>query len=235
MKEEIQVMKDRKVWDLVVKPQNAKVIGNRWVFSVKKNSDGQVIRYKSRLVAQGFLQCKGQSYDETFSPVVNFSLVRLFFSVLVAYMKWSHRQLDIKCAYLYAPLSDTVYMRQPQGFIDPKKPHYVCRLKKAIYGLHQSGREWFYEISSKLLNVGFEEISWANCVFTYRKHVMLLLYVDDIVIFGKTEGHINHVIQILNSYFDLKDLGKTRKLLGVEIEESDDRIFIHQKEYINSV
>ncbi|KAF8796357.1 Retrovirus-related Pol polyprotein like [Argiope bruennichi] len=226
MEEEIRVLKERKVWDLVPKPANGKVIGCRWVYTIKFNEKGVIVRYKARLVAQGFRQVQGIHYDEVFSPVVHFSIIRMCFSVLVCKQKWRHCQLDIKCAYLYATIQEGIFMTQPQGFVDPNKPDHVCHLNKALYGLHQSGREWFLEIHSVLENLNFKKLDWTNCVYAYQDNVVLLLYVDDIVIFAKTDILIEEVINRLSTHFDLKILGKTRTLLRVQLKKGDE-FFIH--------
>lgn len=145
MDDEIKIIKDREVWTLIEKPPNVKILGSRWVYTLKRNNEGEIIRFKARLVAQGFRQEKGIEYDQVFSPVVNFTIIRLFFSILVCGLKWHHIQMDIRCAYLYAPLTEVIYMKQPVGFINREKPSYVCLLNRALYGLHQSGREWFLE------------------------------------------------------------------------------------------
>ena len=95
---EMKNLENRKVWYLTPLPQNKQVLGCRWVYTLKRDEKGNVIRYKSRLVAQGYNQIKGESYDETFSPVVNFSIIRLFFSVLIVYLSWKHTQCDVTCA-----------------------------------------------------------------------------------------------------------------------------------------
>lgn len=235
MSEEINVIQKREVWDLVPAPQNAKIIGSRWVYNVKKNENGEVSRYKARLVAQGNSQVKGESYDEVFSPVVNFSLIRMFFSIFVCMLKWSHCQLDIKCAYLYAKLNETVFMRQPPGFVDSDKPNYVCKLKRALYGLHQSGREWFNEIDHVLSELGFVKFNWCNCAYIFQTNVLLLLYVDDIVIFGKTQPDVDLIISMIESRFDIKVLGKIKKLLGIEFCEVNGKYFLHQRQYITKI
>lgn len=235
MEEEIAVMHERKVWYLTEPPKGIEPLGCRWVYTIKRNESGDIVRYKARLVAQGYRQIKGESYDETFSPVVNFSLVRLFFSILVSYQRWTHLQCDIKGAYLYAPLSENVYMTQPPGFVVKGKENLVCKLLRAIYGLHQSGRAWFGELHKTLVKLGFKKLDWANCVYTFNNHIVLLLYVDDFVLFGKSKRHIDNVVNLLSKHFDLKILGRTKKLLGVEFEEEGNSVLIHQSLYIEDI
>ncbi|GBM45482.1 Retrovirus-related Pol polyprotein from transposon TNT 1-94 [Araneus ventricosus] len=158
MQEELNVMQERKAWHLVDLPPNIDPIGCRWVFALKKNETGEVVRCKARLVGQGFKQIKGISYDDNFSPVVNFSLIGFFFAVLVVGQNWVHIQCDIKCVYLCAPLKEDVFMKQPPGFEVKGKEGMVCKLDKALYGLHQSGREWFFEIHNTFKNLGFNTL-----------------------------------------------------------------------------
>ncbi len=232
MNKEMQVINDRGVWDLVEPPENTRILGSRWVYTVKTNEKNEIVRYKARLVAQGFNQTKGVNYDEVFSPVVNFSIIRLFFSVFVCFLKWSHIQIDINNAYLYAKLDETVYMYQPEGYV--KESSKVCKLRKALYGLHQSSRQWFFEIDD-ILKINFEKLSWCNCVYVLQSRLILLLYVDDIVMFGKTSDDLEFGKSLLQKHFDLKILGKTKKLLGIEFEEIGEKLFIHQNTYIQSV
>ncbi|GBM08412.1 Retrovirus-related Pol polyprotein from transposon RE1 [Araneus ventricosus] len=79
METEIAILKDREIWEIVPHPQNKTVIGCRWIYSIKENAEGQILKYKACLVAQGFNHVEGLDYNETFSPVVNFTLVRRFF------------------------------------------------------------------------------------------------------------------------------------------------------------
>ncbi|GBN23397.1 Retrovirus-related Pol polyprotein from transposon TNT 1-94 [Araneus ventricosus] len=235
MQEEINMMSNRKVWELVPKPENIKILGNKWVFTIKRDENGKIVRHKARLVAQGFSQQKGEHCDDVFNPVVNFSIIRMFFSVLVCLHEWKHCQIDIKCAYLYAPIKETILLKQPQGFINLDKPNHVCLLKCALYGLHQCGREWFYKIHSVLESLNFQTLDWVNCVYVHKNNIVLLLYVDDIVIFGRTEQHITDIVKLLSDKLDLKVLGKIRKLLGVEFEEMDNKLYIHQCDYISRI
>lgn len=233
MREELKTMEERKVWKLIEKPRNAKVLGCRWIYNIKRNENGEIKRFKARLVAQGFRQIKGETYDDVYSPVVNFSIIRFFFALLVCFNKWLHIQCDIKCAYLYAPLKQTIFMKQPPGF--EQNANFICHLQKAIYGLHQSGREWFFEIHRTLGELGFQKFNWCNCSYIYKKSVVILVYVDDIIIFGRNQNWINNTIKLLKGKFDLKILGKTKLLLGVQFLEEKDNLYIHQSDYINKL
>lgn len=235
MEEELKTIYNRKVWQLESLPANTTPIGCRWVYTVKRDELGKIAKFKARLVAQGFKQVKGESYEETFSPVVNFSVVRFFFALLVSFNRWFHIQCDVTGAYLYAPLTENIYMSQPPGFEKQGQETKFCKLNKALYGLHQSGRQWFYEIHGVLLQIGFNKFEWCNCAYTFGSNIVLILYVDDFVIFGKYKKEIDNIIEILKTHFDLKILGRTRKLLGVEFVEERNNLLIHQETYIDEV
>lgn len=124
-------------WDLVPPPSGVNIIGSRWVFHTKYKVDGSIDQYKARLVVQGFTEVPGAGFHHTFSPVVKASTVRVILALSVHFC-WSLHQLDIKNAFLNGVLSKPVYTAQPPGFVDPKHPNHVCRLKKALYSLRQA-------------------------------------------------------------------------------------------------
>ncbi|GBM93105.1 Retrovirus-related Pol polyprotein from transposon TNT 1-94 [Araneus ventricosus] len=145
MSEEIKLMQNRKVWDLVEPKSNMKVLGCRWVYNIKHDEKNNVKKYKSRLVAQGFEQRPGVDFTDVFAPLVNFHIIKFLFVLLVCILGWNHAEIDVKGAYLYGNLDFPIYMQQPEGFAVKGCKHYVCRLHKSIYGLHQSGRQWNIE------------------------------------------------------------------------------------------
>jgi hypothetical protein len=119
MTEEFQALQKQGTWTLVPPPPSKNIVGCKWVYKLKYNSDGTLARHKARLVAKGFHQQHGVDFDETFSPVVKALTVRLILSLAVS-LNWSLRQLDVKNAFLHGTLKEEVYMTQPQGYIDPQ-------------------------------------------------------------------------------------------------------------------
>ena len=108
----------------------------------KQDEHGQVVRNKARLVAQGYNQVEGINFDETFAPVARLEAIR----ILLAYANHhdiTSYQMDIKSAFLNGGIVKEVYVKQPLGFVNPKKPNHVYKLHKALYGLKQAPRAWY--------------------------------------------------------------------------------------------
>jgi len=139
MRDELDSMAKNDVWELVDLPHGRKAIGNKWFFKVKRRADGSLDKLKARLVMKGYTQVEGVDHEETFSPVVRLSSVRLLL-VLVAYLDLELFQMDVKTAFLNGNLEEETYMDQPLGFVSIGQEDKVCRLKKSIYGLKQSSR-----------------------------------------------------------------------------------------------
>ncbi|GKU94201.1 hypothetical protein SLEP1_g7727 [Rubroshorea leprosula] len=121
MQEELDALKKNNTWELVPCPPGANIVGSKWVFKTKLNQDGSIERFKARLVAKGFLQVPGLDFDETFSPVLKPTTLRLVIA-LATTQSWHLRQLDVKNAFLHGMLKETVYMMQPPSFVDPQYP-----------------------------------------------------------------------------------------------------------------
>jgi len=117
MREEIQALSANRTWTLVSFHSSMNVIGSRWVYKIKRISDGSIERYKACLVARGFTHQEGIDYYETFSPVIKQAIVRLVVSIAIS-CGWKIHQLDIHNAFLNGVLDEEVYMKQPLGFLD---------------------------------------------------------------------------------------------------------------------
>lgn len=110
-------------------------------------------------------------------------------------------------------------MSQPQGFVDPARPHFVCKLRRSRYGLKQGPRAWFTRLSTYLISHGFHAAKSDASLFVYRHstaRIYVLVYVDDILVTSNHPPSISHLISTLKSKFALKDLGPLHYFLGVE-------------------
>lgn len=204
----------------------------KWVFRIKYTQNGEIDRYKERLVAKGFHQRLGIDYTETFSPVVKPATIRTLLGLEVS-QNWSLRQLDINNAFLQGTLQEQVYMCQPPGFKNLNFPIHVCRLKKAIYGLRQAPRVWYIELSNYLLGLGFKCcISDASLFILHHSvnPIYLIIYVDDIIIIGPNATNLDIFIKNLASRFSLKDMGQLSYFLGAEVIPTKNGLFLNQRQ-----
>ncbi|GKV22140.1 hypothetical protein SLEP1_g32031 [Rubroshorea leprosula] len=158
MREELDAFHKNNTWTLVPLPSSpTNIVGSKWVLKTKLNPDGTIERFKARLIARGFTQVPGVDFDETFSPVLKPTTLRLVIALATTF-GWPLRQLDVKNAFLHGKLKETIYMSQPPGFEHPehpKHPTYVYQLHKSIYGLKQASRAWFDTFTLHLLQMGF--------------------------------------------------------------------------------
>ncbi|GAA0170722.1 transmembrane signal receptor [Lithospermum erythrorhizon] len=139
MQEELQALKINQTWTLVQLPRGKKPISSRWVFKLKRKSDGSVERYKARLVAKGYNQVKGEDYVDSFSSVAKLVTVRLMLAIIAA-KGWLIHQLDVNNICLHGTLNEVVYMRPPPG-LPTHGDHRLCKLRKSLYGLKQVSRQ----------------------------------------------------------------------------------------------
>ncbi|CAN1749024.1 Retrovirus-related Pol polyprotein from transposon TNT 1-94 [Linum perenne] len=237
MKSEYDALMRNGTWLLVPCPTNANIVGCKWIYRIKRHSNGTFQRYKARLVAQGYSQEAGVDYTDTFSPVVKPTTIRLVLSIALS-KGWSLRQLDINNAFLNGDLTEEVYMRQPKGFEHPHKPDHVCRLRKAIYGLKQAPRAWFTKLKTFLLTQGFRGCRSDTSLFVQilPTHITyILVYVDDLIITGSNDSYLQTFINRLDQAFALKDLGKLHHFLGLEIVHEGKAMHLSQSHYISEI
>ncbi|KAK0576029.1 hypothetical protein LWI29_010847 [Acer saccharum] len=234
MAEECNALINNGTWELVQPNPSTNVIGCKWIFRIKRKSDGTIDRYKARLVAKGFNQRPGVDYFETFSPVIKPTTVWLVLSIATSH-GWPLRQLDINNAFLQGQLTEDVYMAQPPGFIDSDYPTHVCKLRKAIYGLKQAPRAWYHELRQFLITSGFTNSYADTSLFVLKTGgalLYLLIYVDDIILTGSSTTQVEQFVDTLARRFSLKDLGSLSYFLGVEVLPHKHGILLSQRRYI---
>jgi len=234
MHEELNNFKRNKVWRLVEKPKECRnVIGTKWIFKNKQDENGIVVRNKARLVAQGFSQVEGIDYGETYAPVARLESIRILLA-FATHHNFKLQQMDVKSAFLYGPLKEEVYVKQPPGFEDPNFPNHVYKLDKALYGLKQAPRAWYEHLRELLLDRGFEVGQIDPTLFTKRVDGELFvcqLYVDDII-FGSTNKAFNDQFsKLMTDRFQMSMMGEMRFFLGFEIKQLREGTFINQAKY----
>ena len=219
MQEELNQFEHQKVWKLVLRPQNRKVIDTRWVFRNKLDEEGTITRNKSRLVAKGFSQAEGIDYDETFALVARLEAIRMFLA-FAAHSNFKVYQMDVKSAFLNGELDEEVYVEQPPGFEDPDFLDFVYYLFKDIYGLKQAPRKWYDTLSGFLIENGFIRGVIDKNLFTKKhKNDMLLVqvYVDDIIFGSTNDALCKRFAKLMQSKFEMSLMGELKYFLGLQV------------------
>ncbi|GKA47358.1 retrovirus-related pol polyprotein from transposon TNT 1-94 [Tanacetum coccineum] len=151
MQEELNEFENLKVWELVPRLDRVMIITLKWIYKVKLDELGGVLKNKACLVARGYRQEEGINFEESFAPIARLEAIRIFI-VFVAHMNMVIYQMDVKTAFLNDILCEEVYVSQPYGFVDPENLNHVYKLKKALYGLKQAPHAWYNLLSSFLLS-----------------------------------------------------------------------------------
>nr|GFA37693.1 retrovirus-related Pol polyprotein from transposon TNT 1-94 [Tanacetum cinerariifolium] len=156
MQEELNEFERLEVWELIPRPDQVMVITLKWIYKVKLEELGGILKNKARLVARGYHQEEGIDFEELFALVARLEAIRIFLAY-AAYRNMVVYQMDVKTAFLNGNLQEEVYVSQPDGFVDPDNPNHVYKLKKALYGLKQASRTWYDMLSSFLLSQDFSK------------------------------------------------------------------------------
>ncbi|GKC60597.1 retrovirus-related pol polyprotein from transposon TNT 1-94 [Tanacetum coccineum] len=210
MQDEIYEFDQLEVWELVPRPIYVMVIALKWIYKVKLDEYGDVLKNKAWLVTKGYRQEEGIDFEELFAP------------------------MDVKTAFLNGDLQEEVFVSQPKGFEDLDNPTHVYRLKKALYELKQAPRAWYDTLSKFLLANNFFKGAVDPTLFTRKsgKHILLVqIYVDDII-FASTDHNACHIFsKEMSSKFQMSMMGQMSFFLGLQVSQSPGGIFINQAKY----
>ncbi|GKC79492.1 retrotransposon protein, putative, ty1-copia subclass, partial [Tanacetum coccineum] len=190
-----------------------------WLFKKKTNMNGAVHTYKAHLMTKGYTQTPWIDYEETFSPIADIRAIRILIAI-AAFYDYEIWQIDVKTAFLNGYLSKEVYMEQPEGFVNPKYPNRVCKMKRSIYGLKQASRQWNKRFDDEIKKFSFTQNCDEPCVYlkSSRSNVtFLILYFDDILIIGNNIPMLQDVKSYLRICFSMKDLGEAAYILRIKI------------------
>lgn len=237
MDEEMASLQSHDTWELVQLPEGSNVVGCKWVYNLKYDESNEIQRFKARLVAQGCTQRYGIDYSETFAPVARNTTLRVLLSI-AGREKMDVYHVDVKTAFLHGELDETIYMKQPPGYATDDRRE-VCKLNKSIYGLKQSARTWNQAIHAVLIESGCQQSQVDHCL--YSKTIdggkcYIITYVDDVIIASSNQNSIKEIIGLLSKRFEMKNLGKIKNYLGLEIDKDDKGNFrICQSKYIKNI
>ncbi|GJT63367.1 retrovirus-related pol polyprotein from transposon TNT 1-94 [Tanacetum coccineum] len=237
MQDEIHEFNQLDVWELVPPPDYAMIIALKWIYKVKLDEYGNVLKNKARLVAKRYRQEEGLNFEESFAPITRLEAIRIFLAN-AASKNMIVYQMDVKTAFLNGELKEEVYVSQPKGFVDLDHPHHVYRLKKALYGLKQAPRAWYDTLSKFLLAQGFSKGVVDPTLFIRKigKHTFQVqIYVDDIIFASTDPKDCGHFSNEMSSKFQMSMMGQISFFLGLQISQNPKGIFINQSKYTNDI
>ncbi|SCZ88747.1 BZ3500_MvSof-1268-A1-R1_Chr2-1g04610 [Microbotryum saponariae] len=199
-------------------PHGARALGSKWVFARKENAQGEVIRYKARLVAQGFAQRSGIDYNETFAPVARSTTI-LFLIAIAASQGLCLEQFDYDSAI-------------------PRVGIVLSLAKSFVSITKQAPREWNSAVNNLMVACGYSRSDADSCLYVKRVEEMFVyitLYVDDGLAASNDQTFLDSEIQAFNKVYQLKRLGPVKVFLGLEFLRTSKFIFVHQSKYIRSL
>jgi len=241
MIDEINSLRQMNTYRLTKLPKGRKPIACKWVYRIKLDADGNVDKYKARLVCKGFSETEGVDYDifGTFSPVAKLPSLRLLLAIAVEY-KLVLRHGDFKNAFVQKELDKEIYMTQPEGFEEVDSADLVWLLIKSLYGLKQAPRLWNNKIKELMTSLGFTATRSDPCIFvriTEDNRIYILVYVDDLIIAAKNHKIIDHIVKQIQKTLMFEDLGPLNWYLNMKIEQdiSNNTVTISQTQYIDKI
>ena len=238
MNEELSALWDNETFELTPLPEGHTSVGGKWVFAKKLGPNGEE-KYKARFVPKGYSQRAGIDFHETFSPTARFTSIRMLMQLAVQKGMVVH-QMDVKTAYLNAPIDCELYIEQPEGYErkGPNGEKLVCKLKKSLYGLKQSGRNWNSMLHNYLTEEGFVKSLADPCVYvktTEIGQVISVVWVDELIIAGSNTDVLKEFKESLMMRFKMKDLGKLSWFLGIQFKCENDFIEMSQSKYVEKI
>ncbi|GJY76715.1 retrovirus-related pol polyprotein from transposon TNT 1-94, partial [Tanacetum coccineum] len=210
IQDEIQEFDQLQVWELVPRPDYVMIIALKWIYKVKLDEYGDILKNKARLVANGYRQKEGIDFEESFAPVARIEAIRIFIANAVS-KNMTIYQMDVKITFLNDELKEEVYVSQPEGFVDPEHLTHVFHLKKALYGLKQAPWAWYDTLSRFLLDNKFSK--------------------DDII-FSLTDLKACDIFSNeMSSKFQMSMMGQMSFFQGLQVSQNPGGNFVNQSKF----
>jgi len=220
MDDEMASLRAAHAWVLLDLPASATVTGGRWVFDYKRDAIGTVSRCKARYVAQGYTQRAGVDYNDVWAPCPARATVRAVMALVAANDLKLH-VIDIKTAYLNAPMDVDVYVQQPEGY-EEGPAGTVARLLHALSGCKQAGRLWGNHCHGTLTAIGAARSTADPTMYVWQHPfhgpIIILVHVDDMAITAKTLAGVTTAKEVVLSAYKGRDLGASDTFLGMRVD-----------------
>ena len=222
-------------------PKDKTIIPMKWVLTKKYDANGEFKSYKARMVCQGFRQKPGMDYDpdNISSSVARLETLRVFIAI-AASLNLEIRQADVSTAFLNADIKEEIIVRPAEGLdlLTGVKCGMLWKLKKTVYGLKQSNKEWVELVRKFMKSHGFQCNKYDENFYmkTVRgRRMFCLVHVDDILIAAKKKADIDWLLKAMNKDWEVKDLGPISRYLGMRFTEDSRHVYIDQAPYLRAL
>ena len=224
---ELKGLAEQNVWTVMIKqdlPSNAALMNCHLIFDVKRKADGSIEKWKARLVADGNTQIAGVNFQQVFSTVVKLVTVRILL-LLACANDYNLSSVDVRQAYLNAPVQEDLYMRVPPGLprYDAQGRELVLKLNKSLYGLRQAAKNWNKLLVAFMIDWGFKQSTIDTCLFLYSGNdgiIHVVIWVDDLIISDSCPQLRTRFVTALAARFAIDDKGELHWVLGIKVVRS---------------
>lgn len=240
--DEIDSLNEMEVWELVPRekvPPDQKIFKGRPVFTIKRDECGNITRFKTRHVLQGFTMVQGRDYEKTTSPTARVESWRILLH-MAATLGWDAMQVDVKTAFLNGvlPEEERIFMQQPKHFEEKGKEDWICKLRRPIYGMKQAGRIWNKTLDDVMRKLGFTRLKCEACLYYRRTNqgtVITGIHVDDFLSIASSKESNNIFKEQLKEAWTISDLGTPTHIVGMAVEwdGANRQVFVSQTALID--
>jgi hypothetical protein len=198
------------------------MIGTKCVFKNKHGKNGEIVRNKARLVAQGFSQVEGLDFREIFAPITHIDVIRILVA-FAASKGFKLYQMDVKNAFLSGVIQEELFVRQPPGFENPKYSNRVYKLSKFLYGIKQAPWTWYARLKTFLLEYGYVMESVDKTIFTLNHgtdFLLIQIYMDDIIFGGSSHMLVSRFQKMMEEFLQISMMGELTFFLGIQVKQT---------------
>ncbi|KAI7962338.1 hypothetical protein MJO28_000432 [Puccinia striiformis f. sp. tritici] len=209
--------------------ENKHSIGTRFVFDIKRKTNGSIEKFKARFVVRGFKQRLGIDVRSTFAPTASLTTLKMLLTLAIK-NRWIINSFDITGAFVHSPIEETIYVDPPTELF-PHLEGKVLRLKKALYGTRQASRCWWKHFKNLLHGWGFQCDEVEECLYRYKKDdqiIIIWIHVDDGIVFSNDALNLDKLRNNMEGELRVKWDSRPEKLVGLKLEYEDDSIFLSQ-------